>query len=203
MSRARFLFKAWLNSQESAHHRQDRWAPLAQTLHSKVSSTRFSSWSRLTYCESPRGVTTRSLVLGTFQSASHENAGAKPVMDAIRHGRKRLPTSRPPSETSPVAMCRSTSSQLSTPIHKYAYVRCAVFGLGLGARREHTRPRSVTEEQQRPKPNTAQPSGRQVFLRQTSLLAPYRPLRDMLVARASSGTKISCRERMRIYELEY
>src|SRR5215510_6697005 len=92
---------------------------------------------------------------------------------------------------------------LSTPIHKYAYVRCAVFDLGLGATREHTLQRSVSEEQQRPKPNTAQPSGRQVFLRQTSLLAPYRPLRGMLVARASSGTKISCRERMRIYELEY
>ncbi len=92
---------------------------------------------------------------------------------------------------------------LSTPIHKYAYVRCAAFGLGLGATREHTRQRSVTEEQQRPKPNTAQPSGRQVLLRQTSLLAPYRPLTGMRVARASSGTKISCRERMRIYELGY
>src|SRR5262249_31202674 len=87
--------------------------------------------------------------------------------------------------------------------HKYAYVRCAVFGLGLGATREHTRQSSVSEEQQRPKPNTAQPSGRQVFLRQTLLLAPYRPLTGMLVARASSGTKIPCRERMRIYELEY
>src|SRR5919198_687678 len=93
--------------------------------------------------------------------------------------------------------------QLSTPIHKSAYVRCAAFGFGLGARREHTRQRSVTEEQQRPKPNAAQPFGRQVFLRQTSLLAPYRPLTGMRVARASSGTKIPCRERNRIYELEY
>src|SRR5919197_560461 len=92
---------------------------------------------------------------------------------------------------------------LSTPIHKYGYVRCAAFGFGLVATREHTRQRSVTEEQQRPKPNAAQPSGRQVFLRQTSLLAPYRPLTGMRVARASSGTKIPCRERNRIYELEY
>lgn len=49
----------------------------------------------------------------------------------------------------------------------------------------------------------AQPCGRQVFLRQTSLLAPYRPLAGMLVARASSGTKIPCRQRMRIYESGY
>ena len=73
---------------------------------------------------------------------------------------------------------------LSTVIHKYDDVCCVAFGLGLGATKEHTRQRSVTEEQQRPKPNATQPSGRQVLLTQTSLLAPYRPLAGMLVARA-------------------
>src|SRR5688572_6960541 len=92
---------------------------------------------------------------------------------------------------------------LSTVIHKYDNVCCAAFGLGLGATKEHTRQRSVTEEQQRPKPNATQPSGRQVFLPQTSLLAPYRPLAGMLVARASSGSKIPCRKRHRIYESQY
>src|SRR5438093_7523559 len=74
---------------------------------------------------------------------------------------------------------------LSTVFHKYDHVCCAAFGLGLGATKEHTRQGSVTEEQQRPKPNATQPSGRQVFSNQTSLLAPYRPLTGMLVARAS------------------
>jgi len=65
---------------------------------------------------------------------------------------------------------------LSTVIHKYDNVCCVTFGLGLGATREHTRHGSVTEEQQRPKPKAAQPSGRQGFSSQTSWLAPYRPL---------------------------
>src|SRR5215510_2064412 len=92
---------------------------------------------------------------------------------------------------------------VSTPIHKYAYVRCAVFGLGRCCSSVTDRWRVCSLVAPSPKPNTAQPSGRQVFLRQTSLLAPYRPLTGMLVARASSGTKIPCRERMRIYELGY
>jgi len=47
------------------------------------------------------------------------------------------------------------------------------------ARRDEGRypQQSLTEEQQRPKPKATQPSGRQVFLRQTSWLAPHRPLR--------------------------
>jgi hypothetical protein len=61
----------------------------------------------------------------------------------------------------------------------------------------------VTEDQQRPKPNAAQPSGQQVFSNQTSLLAPYRALSGMLVARASSGLKIPRRKRHRIYESQY
>jgi hypothetical protein len=37
----------------------------------------------------------------------------------------------------------------------------------------------------------------------TSLLAPYRPLKGMLVARASSGPKIPRRKRGRIYGSGY
>src|SRR5437867_8158887 len=58
---------------------------------------------------------------------------------------------------------------------------------------------SVTDEQRRHRPNSAQPSGRQFFFDQTSWLAPYRPLKGMLVARASSGGKIPRRERHRSY----
>ena len=79
--------------------------------------------------------------------------------------------------SSPIWRVVQPGVSLSGHEHKYDDVRCAAFGLGLGATREHTRQRSVTEEQQRPSPNAAQPSGRQFFLNQTSLLAPYRPLR--------------------------
>src|SRR5207249_5140899 len=58
---------------------------------------------------------------------------------------------------------------------------------------------SVTDEQRSHRPNSAQPSGRQFFFGQTSLLAPHRPLKGMLVARASSGRKIPRRERHRSY----
>src|SRR5436853_4878640 len=58
---------------------------------------------------------------------------------------------------------------------------------------------SVTDEQRRHRPNSAQPFGRQFFFGQTSWLAPYRPLKGMLVARASSGRKIPRRERHRSY----
>src|SRR5206468_4001685 len=58
---------------------------------------------------------------------------------------------------------------------------------------------SVTDEQRRQRPNSAQPFGRQFFFGQTSLLAPHRPLKGMLVARASSGRKIPRRERHRSY----
>src|SRR6266702_7702849 len=92
---------------------------------------------------------------------------------------------------------------LSTPFHKYDHVCCVAFGFWRGATREHSRPRSVTAEQQSQKPNATQPSGRRFFLAQTSLLAPYRPLKGMRVARASSGPKIPRRKRGRIYEMEY
>src|SRR6185369_13878144 len=85
-----------------------------------------------------------------------------------------------------------------TVTKNYRYMRCAAFGLGLGATKEHSRQRSVTEEQQRPRPNAAQPSGRQSFFALTALLAPHRPLTGMLGAsaeapRALSARKIPCR----------
>src|SRR5438105_12928507 len=58
---------------------------------------------------------------------------------------------------------------------------------------------SVTDEQRSHRPNSAQPVGRQFFFGQISLLAPHRPLKGMLVARASSGRKISRCERHRSY----
>ena len=62
---------------------------------------------------------------------------------------------------------------------------------------------SVTEEQQCPRPNSAQPAGRQFFLAQAVLLAPYRPRAGMLVARALPAPKTPCRERARICELDH
>src|SRR5258705_2106886 len=67
-----------------------------------------------------------------------------------------------------------TRWNLSGPFHKYGHVRCAQFGLWQGARRAHTHSGSVTDEQRSHRPNSAQPSGRQFFFGQTSLLAPYR-----------------------------
>jgi len=65
--------------------------------------------------------------------------------------------------------------------------------------RGDTRPR----EQRSHWPNGAQPFGRQFFFGQTSLLAPHRPLTGMLVARASSGRKIPCRECIGFHETDY
>src|SRR5881628_3796762 len=95
--------------------------------------------------------------------------------------------------------------QLSTPFHKYGHVCCVAFRFWLGATREHppSRPVGMTEEQQRQNRKATQPCGRRFFSAQTSLLAPYRPLKGMRVARASSGPKIPRRKRGRIYEMEY
>src|SRR5437773_10155694 len=62
---------------------------------------------------------------------------------------------------------------------------------------------AVTDEQRSHRPNSAQPGGRQVFFAQTSLLAPHRSTADMLVAHASSGRRIPCRERHCIYASDH
>src|SRR5437764_14871554 len=94
---------------------------------------------------------------------------------------------------------------LSTPFHKYDHVSYAAFRFWLSATREHppSRPVGMTEEQQRQNRKATQPCGRRFFSSQTSLLAPYRPLKGMRVARASSGPKIPRRKRGRIYEMGY
>src|SRR5437667_10367473 len=58
---------------------------------------------------------------------------------------------------------------------------------------------AVTDEQRSHRPNSAQPGGRQVFSPRLRCSLLTDPLRDMLVAHASSGRKIPCRERHRIY----
>src|SRR5436309_13402085 len=58
---------------------------------------------------------------------------------------------------------------------------------------------SVTDEQRSHRPNSAQPFGRQFFFGQTSWLVPHRPLKGMLVARASPDRKIPRRARHRSY----
>src|SRR5580692_9172468 len=90
-----------------------------------------------------------------------------------------------------------------TVTKKLRYLRCAGFGFWLGARREHVRHGPVTEEQQRQKPNPAQPSGRHVFLCQPSLFAPDRPIKGMRVAHALAGTKIHCRAGIAISLSQY
>src|SRR5207245_9286991 len=79
----------------------------------------------------------------------------------------------------------------------------SIFGSGEARRGSISRSVAVTEEQGSQNRKAAQPSGRRFFLAQTSLLTPYRPLKGMRVARASSGPRIPRRKRGRIYEMEY
>src|SRR3989475_11888971 len=92
---------------------------------------------------------------------------------------------------------------LSTPFHKYDHVCCVAFRFWLGATREHppSLPVGMTEEQQRQNRKATQPCGRRFFSAQTSVLAPYRPLKGMLVARPSSVPKLRVRNRARFYEM--
>src|SRR5713101_6474721 len=79
----------------------------------------------------------------------------------------------------------------------------SIFGSGEARRGSIPRSGAVTEEQRSQNREATQPSGRRFFLARTSLLAPYRPLPSLRVARASSGPKIPRRKRDRIYEMEY
>src|SRR5213592_4536905 len=79
----------------------------------------------------------------------------------------------------------------------------SIFGSGEARRGSIPRSGAVTEEQRSQNRKATQPSGRRFFLAQTSLLTPYRPLKGMRVARASSGPKIPRRKRGRIYEMGY
>ncbi len=79
----------------------------------------------------------------------------------------------------------------------------SIFGSGEARRGSIPRSGAVTEEQRCQNRKATQPSGRRFFLARTSLLALYRPLPGLRVARASSGPKIPRRKRDRIYEMEY
>ena len=79
----------------------------------------------------------------------------------------------------------------------------SIFGSGEARRGSIPRSGAVTEEQRSQNRKATQPSGRRFFLAPTSLLTPYRPLKGMRVARASSGPKIPRRKRGRIYEMGY
>src|SRR5881628_3559638 len=62
---------------------------------------------------------------------------------------------------------------------------------------------SVTDEQRPHRPNSAQPASGSSFSARLRCSLLTDPLRDMLVARASSGRKIPCRERHRIYASDH
>ena len=66
-------------------------------------------------------------------------------------------------------------ARASVVSRKWLVFCCAKNGSGRGVRREHTRQRSVTDEQRSPEPFLPQPAGPQFFSTSTSLLAPYRP----------------------------
>src|SRR2546425_308848 len=79
----------------------------------------------------------------------------------------------------------------------------SIFGSGEARGGSIPRSGAVTEEQRSQNRKATQPSGRRCFSAHTSLLAPYRPLKGMRVARASSGPKIPRRKRGCIYETGY
>ncbi len=68
----------------------------------------------------------------------------------------------------------------------FRYMRCVRFDRWRGATKEHSRQRSVTEEQRSYRSNLAQPSGLPSFSPLPALLAPHRPLAGMLCARAEA-----------------
>src|SRR6266516_4394993 len=76
-----------------------------------------------------------------------------------------------------------------TVTKNFRYMRCARFDQWRGATKEHSRQCSVTEEQRSYRSNLAQPSGLPSFSPLPALLAPYRPLTGMRVARALAAAK--------------
>jgi len=90
-----------------------------------------------------------------------------------------------------------------TVTNKFRHLRCARVGFWQGATKEHSQYGSVTEEQRSQKPTLAQPSGWPSFLPLPSLLAPYRPMTGMLVARASAAPKIPSHAGVEIYLSQY
>src|SRR5437667_1066408 len=81
------------------------------------------------------------------------------------------------------------AERLSYVTKKFRYLRCARFDRWRGATKEHSRQRSVTEEQRSHRSNLTQPCGLPSFSPLPALLAPHRPLTGMLVARALAEAK--------------
>src|SRR5439155_27001533 len=76
------------------------------------------------------------------------------------HSAKRLEVGGGEMTTIRLTSLRRHDGLLSTPFHKDDHLCCAAFGFCRGATREHSRQRSVTEEQLSQKPNETQSSGR-------------------------------------------
>ena len=99
---------------------------------------------------------------------------------------------------------RSRLRRLSGLFHQYDHVRCAQFGMWQGARRAHPPKWGCNRRATQPqaKFGATRQGGSSFSARlRCSLLTD--PLRDMRVVRASSGRKIPCRERDRIYEIDH
>jgi len=88
--------------------------------------------------------------------------------------------------------------------NKFRHLRRARIGFWQGATQNRLGCQGpVTEEQGSQKPILAQPSGWPAFLALPSLLAPYRPIKGMLVARASAAPKIPGHAGVEIYLSQY
>src|SRR5207249_2883444 len=106
------------------------------------------------------------------------------------------------ARTRKIAFFRAGRSLVPRFLNTTAFV-ASIFGSGEARRGSIPRSGAVTEEQRRQNRKATQPFGRRFFLARMSLLAPYRPLKGMCVARASSGPKIPRRKRGCIYEMGY
>src|SRR2546427_10513371 len=83
--------------------------------------------------------------------------------------------------------------------HNYDDVRCAEFGLGQGARREHIPKWICDRRATQPQAKFGATLRAAVLFRPDFVACSSQTLKGMLVARASSGRKISRRERHRSY----
>src|SRR2546430_16455100 len=115
---------------------------------------------------------------------------------------KRRPVAVEPSSLHSDSLARGEGTatarpMLSTPFHKYDHVGCVDFRFWRGATREHPPKCGCDRGATKPEPKS------DATLRATVLFGPdvvahsfpYRPLKGMRVARASSGPKIPRRKR--------
>src|SRR5207245_8188399 len=91
------------------------------------------------------------------------------------------------------------AATLSGHEHNYDDVRCAEFGLGPGARREHIPKWICDRRATQPQAKFGATLRAAVLFRPDFVARSSQTLKGMLVARASSGRKIPRRERHRSY----